>query len=287
MSALREACHPRDVYTEAMVCQHLGSLYGQRARFAEATGYYRRAADALTQLLAVDEANQSRCFLAAAYIGAGQLGQARATLAELGPLPVTSSAEPTREDHSRAVAVSAYAELCLAEGDVERGLPAFALALELSGWPESETSVGPFGVLVASATVCAHVRHGRAATMGAVVDEIAEYCDRALRRYTDVPQLGAAALAIGGYLAATGADPVVAADFVALARQSMARQDYPSMRWDWQADAARAALGDETIDAALARAAELTKSRAASAIVDLVSGYRPGSRRAGDQALRM
>ncbi|MFD3743783.1 BTAD domain-containing putative transcriptional regulator [Nocardia sp. NPDC058633] len=267
---------PAEVWGMSTVCQHLAQLCGQSARYGDAVHYYRRALELMSKLRVHDEIMESRCYLAAALVGSGRLEQARAELDfvvrpdDSGVSPVD---DPTvRRNHRLANAATALAELELAEGDIDAGLCHYRRGLELLGWPDFEPTPGPGSLMVAAATVSAHVLHGRATAATGLVSEIIETADQRLAQYIDLPQIGAVSCALGSYLLATDNRRADGLELLALAETSMARQDNPSMELTAHLALHRSAVGEAAMDAALHRAAGTRRLDAAMRVIEIIAG---------------
>ncbi|MFD4294319.1 BTAD domain-containing putative transcriptional regulator [Rhodococcus sp. NPDC058505] len=273
LAALALARESGQVWTLSMVCQHLGSLAAQAANYEEALGYYREGVELLGQLRAYDEALASRTYLTAVLVGLGRVDEARRELERAGNLAEIASGAPGRFEDRRGAAVlaTARAEIDLAAGEVEAGLRGYRRALGLEGGPEpgAGDTPDPFGLMVMSAAVDAHVLAGRA---GAVADIVAAFTERVLTQlgpagYPDLPQTGAVACAVGGFDIATG-DPDAGLRLLALSTRVSPRQDFPVMQVSRHLERARAEVGADRVDAALAAVAGLPRSRARRQILD-------------------
>ncbi|MFC9475000.1 BTAD domain-containing putative transcriptional regulator [Nocardia sp. NPDC056952] len=267
-----------EVWGRATVCQHLAQLCGQSARYDEAVTYYRSALELMGRLRVHEEIMESRCYLAAALVGGGQLEQARAEL-DVAVRPNDSGVSPVddpavRRNHRLANAATAIAELELAEGDIDAGLGHYRRGLELLGWPDFEPTPGPGSLMVAAATISAHVLHGRASAAAGLVAQLIETADQRLAQYVDLPQIGAVACGLGSYLLATDPMSAEGLELLTLARTSVARQDGPSMELTAHIALHRGAVGDAAMDAALHRAAGTRRLDAATRIIEIISGLR-------------
>ncbi|WP_307829558.1 BTAD domain-containing putative transcriptional regulator [Antrihabitans stalagmiti] len=273
--ALELATERGDVYLESMVCQHLGSLAGQSARYEDSVDYYRQAIDALLQLQAFDESVQVRGFLGASLVGAGRPEECRRELEDLFTDPGaggTGTPGPSDEAKQRYAAMTAsLAEADLAEGNIDAGLKRYDAALAHAGWPHAGPAPGPYDTLLACAVICANVLHGRAGEIDAIVAQTITLATARLGRFLDLPQIGGAAAAVGSYAIASGRDPAVGMRLLALADPAKARQDYPSMALARHHEAARSVLGDEVVDAELNRAAGVKRAVAAREIMALIA----------------
>ncbi|MFD4439079.1 BTAD domain-containing putative transcriptional regulator [Nocardia sp. NPDC058519] len=265
-----------EVWGMATVCQHLAQLAGQSAHYDDAVEYYRRALELMGKLRVHEEIMESRCYLAAALVGSGRLEQARTEL-DFAVRPDDSGVSPVddptvRRNHRLANAATALAELELAEGDIDAGLRHYRRGLELLGWPDFEPTPGPGSLMVAAATVSAHVLHGRASVVTGLVTEVIETADQRLAQYIDLPQIGAVACALGSYLLATENRHTDGLELLTLAKTSMARQDGPSTELVAHLALHRSAVGDAAMDAALHRAAGTRRLDAAMRIIEIIAG---------------
>ncbi|WP_405160447.1 winged helix-turn-helix domain-containing protein [Nocardia sp. NBC_01499] len=245
--------HGQDnVWSVAMVCRHLGQVYGQIAEYDEAVVRYRRALDILQRLGAHEDTVETRAMLIASLLGSGQLRAARQEL----ELALGSSDLDTvvgRQNHLLGTVMQCSAELALAEGDIEGGLERYQRVLELTGWPPNEMSPGPGGLMLGAAALDARVLHGAADTGGEFVPHLIELVTAMAAQFPDLPQVGAVACAIGSYLIVTERDQLRGLELVALAPNIFCRQDFPSMRWSTHAELIDRLLGAEPLAAARAK----------------------------------
>ncbi|WP_327142420.1 AfsR/SARP family transcriptional regulator [Nocardia sp. NBC_01327] len=262
-----------DLWGLSMVCQHLGGMYGQSARYGESVDYYRRAAELLVRLRAYDESVEIRSLLACSLVGAGKVDQARR---ELDPLLAVAGIDPTAEqilsspNHRRANVSAALAEVELAEGDIDTGLRRFRQTLAILAWPSGASAPGPGDVMTAAAVVDAHVLWGRPGEVHEVFAQLAELAHTRLGSFWDLPQIGAVANAVGSYLIATGAEVETALELLMLAPRVFARQDYPSMYWQRHVDLHRESIGADRLAAARSAAASINRRSAAARILLLL-----------------
>ncbi|MGW4478986.1 BTAD domain-containing putative transcriptional regulator [Rhodococcus triatomae] len=268
-AALRLAREAGETWTTASVCQHLGSLEAQTARYDAALDHYREAAEMMSGLHAFDESVALYSYTAACLVGLGRLDEARRELERAAPLLAMVEEVPVGpvRGGQASVAVS-RAELDLASGDVDGGLRGYRQALDLTGVSGALGEADPFATMVLAAVVDAHVLAGRAAEITATVDM---FLARALGElgpggHSDLPQTGAVACAIGSHDIALGHESGLR--MLVLATRVAPRQDFPSMQVSRHLDRARAALGSERVDAALAEAARVPRSTAREEIVE-------------------
>ncbi|MDH6680352.1 putative ATPase/DNA-binding SARP family transcriptional activator [Rhodococcus sp. LBL1] len=274
--ALDLAEHSNDSWGLAMVCQHLGSLCAQSARYDDAVDYYRRSAEGLWELHLYDESLQVRGFMVAALVGAGRIADARAELARLVPMYSNGPKNRTNNEdtHNQASLSASTAEADLVVGEMDRGLAEYRRAVGHAGGLVGEFPADPFEIMVAAAAVDAHVLAGCPEVVADLADRLAVVSKLRLgpRGYPDLPQTGAVACAVAGYRITTGSDAVEGAlRLLALATRVRARQDYPSMRLDRHLDVARAAVGDDAVVAALASVERTPRAAARREILGLLS----------------
>ncbi|MBF6060171.1 winged helix-turn-helix domain-containing protein [Nocardia terpenica] len=262
------------VWGTAMLCQHLGQLASQTARYAESTEYYRRAVEAQLLLRAHDESVETRSFLAWSLIGAGEYDRAQRELEFAGRF-VDGGAAPDdpvlRPNHRRAAVQAGWAELAFARGDVEVGLRRGRDTLALLAWPTDHPGPGPGDIMGACGVLDQHILYGR---LDAVPDLPCQIMTVALGRlvqFWDLPQIGMVAAAIGSYLAAREQDPEISRELLVLAERTVARQDIPSMRLSRHLDLHRATLGEEELAAARRSVASLGRRRCADRIMTLLA----------------
>ncbi|MCX5041748.1 AAA family ATPase [Aldersonia sp. NBC_00410] len=275
LAALVLAEQGNDVWTTAMASQHLGSLYGQSAQYAESVEYYRRALDATTTLHAHEETISIRAYLDASLIGAGRVAEARRDLADLvgttDSLIGSEVGAGTEASQRLASVQAALAEADLAEGRIDRGLAAYRNALTIVGWPHTvQPNPGPSETMIASGVIGAHVQHGRAAEITTIAADLTASALQWMAIYPDLPQIGALGAAIGSYRIATGTDQEVGLRMLTLAMNTHARQDLPSMAIVNHLARAREVLGDARVEEKLAAAVGIPRQRAADEILDLL-----------------
>lgn len=275
VAALALARAAGQAWSVSMACQHLGSLAGQAARYEDAVDLYREGADLMRDLHAIEESVAVRSYIAGALVGLGRIDEARAELDLAGPLVDRPVGAPGRQgvDQGTASIAAGRAEVDLASGDVGAGLRGYRRALASVGWPDSGVgdSPDPFGLMVMSAAVDAHVLAGRAAAVADVVDWFTARVVVQLgpEGYADLPQTGAVACAVGSYDIETGR-PEVGLRLLALATRISPRQDFPVMQLTRHLDRARTALGGSRVDAALAAVSRLPRRHARELILDVL-----------------
>ncbi|WP_239476817.1 AfsR/SARP family transcriptional regulator [Nocardia arizonensis] len=269
----------RHVWSVAMVCRHLGQVFGQIAAYADSAVYYERSLGLLLRLGVFEDTIEIRSLLAASLIGTGQLDRARHVLevtvggTDIG-VTVNSTGMP---NHLLAGVAQSAAELSFARGDVEEGLRRYDRALELVGWPELGAGPGPGGLMTAAAAADARILCGRARTASTLVRELVEQGMLVLAQYQDLPQIGGMCCAVGSYLVTTGVDEETGLRLLVLAHEVAARQDLPSMRLDLHMASARERLGAERIERVRARYRRIGRKEGAREAVDLLK-YAVGHR---------
>ncbi|MEU6565001.1 AfsR/SARP family transcriptional regulator [Nocardia nova] len=257
----------RDVWGTAMCCQHLGQIASQAARYEEAVGYYRRAAELMRELRCYEESVELSSFLAISMVGTGQLAEARRELEfALGIVDdgVGVDEPVTAPNHRKGAVVAGLAELELAEGHLDRGLRAFRHSLELFGWPISAAGPGPGDIIIASAGLDAHVLNGAAHEVADLPLEIVRAAAERLTQFIDLPQIGGAAGALGSYLIHTGRDARMGAELLAISQKVLGRQDYSSMRWSRHLAAATELVGEVVIETGQRTISGLSRHTAAT-----------------------
>ncbi|WP_405486312.1 AfsR/SARP family transcriptional regulator [Nocardia sp. NBC_00511] len=260
-----------DTWGIAMTCQHLGSMYGQSARYEEAVGYYDRAVELMERLRAWDESIEMRAYLSVALAGQGEPELARRAIEPaLGSFGSELSAddEELRPNHRLAVVASALSEIEFAAGDIEAGLLRCRQVLPLMNWPHDVAVPGPGSFILAATVIDAHVLHGRADLMGRTTAEMVDAAVRKLGHYWDLPQIGSVACAAGTYLLASGRRLDRGLELLLLAPKVFGRQDYPSMRISSHLDLHRPVVGDERFAAATAATSDLGRRAAAARILE-------------------
>ncbi len=262
-----------DVWGTAMCCQHLGQMASQAARYEEAVGYYRRAAELMQELRCYEESVELRSFLAVSMVGTGRLAEARRELEyALGVVDdgVGMDDPVTRPNHRKAAVVAGLAELDLAEGHVERGLRAFRRSLELFGWPGGGGGPGPGDIIVAAAVLDAHVLNDAAHEVPDLPVQIVRAAEERLTQFIDLPQIGGAAGALGSYLIHSGMKPRVGAELLAISQKVVGRQDYSSMRWSRHLDAATERAGADVIEAGQRTISGMSRHTAATRFLGML-----------------
>ncbi|PSR64462.1 transcriptional regulator [Nocardia sp. MDA0666] len=263
----------RDVWATAMCSQHLGQMASQAARYEEAVGYYRRAAELMQELRCFEESVEVRSFLAVSMVGAGQLVDARRELEyALGVIDdgVGLDEPVTQPNHRKGAVVAGMAELELAEGEIERGLRTFRRSLQLFDWPNGGPGPGPGDVIVAAAVLDAHVLHDAVHEVPELPGQVARVARERLTQFVDLPQIGGAACALGSHLVRSGVDPETGATLLALAMKVVGRQDYSSMRWNRHLALARATVGAELIAAGQEAVSSVNRRSAAQRVLAML-----------------
>ncbi|OZC47342.1 hypothetical protein CH286_14375 [Rhodococcus sp. WWJCD1] len=277
-----------DLWAVGSTSQTLASSYGLAGDQATAAEYYRTSADVMWTMHAYEESMQTRTFLAMALIGAGRVDEGRALVEELAsggmaqdwspgnsgdtadPGPAHDSGarwDRAQQQSTSASLTAARAAADVEDGHVERGLAQFREALAIGGWPSQDAS-DPFMTILVCAAVGAHVLHARAAEMREAVGELVRTPWNALvpGGFYDIPMLGAVACAVGSFEVQCG-DRERGVRLLAASDRAVGRQDFPSMRIDRHVAAARAIVGDPTVDAGIARAAGITRHAALQEIL--------------------
>lgn len=265
-----------DTWGTAMVCQHLGSMHGQTAHYAESVDFYRRAAELMHRLHAYEESVEIRSYLAVGLAATGRVEEGRRELEPLMGLVgietslLRGSLEP---NHRRAVVTAGLAEIELAEGDIETGLRRYRRVLTLLNWPHAGPAPGPGEMMLGSAVVDAYVVQDRAEEVHKLVIELVDMAVQRLAQYWDLPQVGGVACAVGSYMLAIGEYTDDGLELLALAPRVFARQDYPSMRLGRHLDLHRPKLGAERVRTAVQATAHLGRRAAAERIMELLTEF--------------
>ncbi|MFI6046070.1 BTAD domain-containing putative transcriptional regulator [Nocardia sp. NPDC051321] len=258
-----------NVWSVAMVCRHLGQVYGQIAEYEKAVGYYRRALGMLQRLGAYEDTVETRAMLVASLLGAGRLTEARHELTfAFGSAHLDGAA--AGKNHLLATIMQSSAEAALAEGDIEGGLDRYKRALDLSGWPGNEASPGPSGLMLGAAVLDARVLHGAVDTGGELVKDLVDLVLPTMAQFQDLPQVGAVAAAVGSYLIAAGQDQARALELFALAPNSFCRQDFPSMRWSTHAELVDQLLGADALAEARAKVGRMRRRDSVDRIMQIL-----------------
>ncbi|MFI9401660.1 AfsR/SARP family transcriptional regulator [Nocardia sp. NPDC052316] len=264
---------PENVWNAAMVSRHLGQVYGQIAEYAKAVVHYHRSLDMLQRLGAYEDTVETRSMLVAALLGAGELAAAEHELdLAFGSSEGENSVQG--KNHLLGAVMHSAAEVALGKGDVAEGLHRYDRALELGGWPDIDSGPGQGLLMLAASAVDARVLYGAAETAGELVEQLIERAPAMMVQYTDLPQIGGIACAVGSYAIATGQDVVRGLELVALAPNVYCRQDYPSMRWSTHAELAGRLLGADRFAQARAAAVELRRQASAERIMQLLREFQ-------------
>ncbi|MEU1983535.1 BTAD domain-containing putative transcriptional regulator [Nocardia sp. NPDC019395] len=266
-----------EVWSRAMLAQHLGSLAGQTARYRESVGHYEESAELLGRIRAYEESLEVHSYLAVSLAASGDPARARRELDTALGLSGSGTARTELIDdpgisrnHRLAMVAAGVAGIELAEGDIEAGLGHFRRALELQGWPGLALEAGPGTLLMGSATLDAHVLFERTEVVAALLPELIEVTRSRLSYVLDLPQLGTAACALGSGLLALDEQPATGVELLALASVVSPRQDYPVMQWERHHDLWRERVGPDYFGAAVAAASRLRREAAGERIVEVV-----------------
>ncbi|WP_241665859.1 BTAD domain-containing putative transcriptional regulator [Prescottella subtropica] len=273
--ALVLAERSNDSWGLAMMCQHLGSLCAQSARYDEAVRHYRRSAEMLWEMHLYDEGLQVRGFMVAALVGAGRSADAFAELAALAPMRSDVPVGEVGGEHGNTLASlsASAAEAELAVGSTDRGLDEYRRAITHMGDLAGPSPADPLEIMVAVAVVDAHVLAGRTEPVDDLVARLAGVAVERLgpRGHPDLPQTGAVACAVGSFGVATGRDVGRGLRLLALAGKVHARQDYPSMRLDRHVAVACAVAGTDRVAAARASVERIPRAAARDEILTLLA----------------
>lgn len=257
------------IWSTAMVCRHLGQVYGQIAEYAKAEPYYRRSLEMLLRLGAFEDTIETRAALVGALLGAGRQEAAEHEL-ELALRACDVDNNLVGTNRLLATVMQSAAEVSLGRGDIAEGLRRYDRALELFGWPSMDVAPGPGVLMLGAAALAARVLHGAFDTAGELADQLIEQGLLALSQYADLPQIGGIASAVGSYLIAAEQDPSRGVDLLALAPNVSCRQDFPSMLWTTHAAAARERLGAQPLADARAAARRLRRRDSANRIMAIL-----------------
>ncbi|MEU7142544.1 BTAD domain-containing putative transcriptional regulator [Nocardia sp. NPDC046473] len=258
-----------NVWSVAMVCRHLGQVYGQIAEYDKAVVHYRRALDMLQRLGAYEDTVETRAMLVASLLGAGYPTQARHELEiALGSSDLDGSVGG--KNHLLATMMQTAAEVALGEGDIEGGLSRYQRALELSGWPGNEANPGPSGLMLGAAVLDARVLYGAVDAGGELVDNLVDLVLPTMTQFQDLPQVGAVACAVGSYLIAAERDRDRGLELLALAPKVFGRQDFPSMRWSTHAERVDRLLGPGPLAEARAEVVRMRRRDSSERIMQIM-----------------
>ncbi|WP_308163003.1 AfsR/SARP family transcriptional regulator [Nocardia alni] len=261
-----------DVWSTAMLYQHLAQLSAQTARYRESAEHYRRAVDALQQFRCFDEVAEISSYLAISLVGAGEPEQARQVLEQAAGF-VEGDAGPEdpvlRPNQRRAALQVGWFELALAQGDVEAGLRRARRALELLAWPAAEQVPGPGTAVTAAAVLHAHLLNDGLDAVPRLPQELVDFTRDQFLMYIDRPQIGSVAVAIGSYLLTVDKFPDTGRELIVLGLKVKARQDVPSARIDRHLARHAAATTEELMAPVRERVARLGRSSAGDRILAL------------------
>lgn len=234
--AMRErAMTSDDTWMAAMVHVSIGSVYGQQAQWHKAIEYYRTGLRRLAELGAREDEMQTRCYLVANLVAAGQLdgsaellAEAEAELAVIADGWTPADPDPQGSPEVTASMMVSTAELEMTRGndDVAADLYRRAAAVLKREHPLGARDPG-VGMLVA-VTVAGLMRAGRTDSarefLPLLEDGVVETFGAL--GWQDAPQAGTMLLAYGYVLCADGATRATGARLLAMARRMRARQDY-------------------------------------------------------------
>ncbi len=262
-----------DVWSTAMLYQHLAQLSAQTARYRESADHYRRAVDALQQFRCFDEVAEMSSYLAVSLVGAGEIEQAREVLERAAGF-VEGDAGPEdpvlRPNQRRAALQVGWFELALAQGDVEAGLRRARRALELLAWPAAEQVPGPGTAVTAAAVLHAHLLNDGLDAVPTLPQELIDFTRDQFLLYIDRPQIGSVAVAIGSYLLTVGKFPDTGRELILLGLKAKARQDVPSARIDRHLALHAASTTEELMAPVRERVARLGRRSAGERILVLL-----------------
>ncbi|MFI5714396.1 AfsR/SARP family transcriptional regulator [Nocardia sp. NPDC051750] len=266
-----------EVWSRAMLAQHLGSLAGQSARYRESVRHYEESAELLGRIRAFEESLEVHSYLAVSLAASGDPVRARRELDTALGLSGSGAAslelidDPgIRRNHRLALVAAGVAGIELAEGDIDAGLSHFRRALELQGWPDQGFDAGPGTLLICSAALDAHVLFERTDVVARIVPEFVDIARRRLGYVLDMPQLGTVACALGSSLLALGVHTATGIELLALAPVVRPRQDYPVMQWARHHELWQDRIGADRFGAAVAAARRWRRAAAGQRIAQLL-----------------
>ncbi|RPA12113.1 BTAD domain-containing putative transcriptional regulator [Gordonia sp. OPL2] len=254
----------RNSWMSGMTQVTIGSLYGQRAMWGPAIGYYRGGIADLARLGARDEEQQIRCYLVATLVALGRLDDAERELDVAAEGWRPEDPNPQGNPEVIGAMMLGRAELEHARGNTEAAGEIYWRAADLIKHNHPLGAQDPGMVMLISVSVIGIVRAGN---VGAAEEFLALLADGIGQTFgtlgwQDQPQAGAMAMA-AGYLMCAGDRPDADGPWLlALSTRLGARQDYPSLHEVYSSMATISGLSGRDWEGLLGRARTLTRRQA-------------------------
>ncbi|GAC70448.1 putative AfsR family transcriptional regulator [Gordonia soli NBRC 108243] len=261
------------------------SLYGQQGRYAEAAELYGAGVELLDDLGADEDARQVRAFYSLSLLADGRPDESRRQLEILTADLDLDADDPQGNPEIIGPALLCRAEaLLLADGPGAAPAAAFRRAADVILDQHPLGTADPSVLLVVSGTVAGLVCAGHPELARGLEQHLVGGVDSMVYGpgWQDLPQVGAAALAVGALRSASTPGDEVGARLLELAHELPARQDYPSLGTLWRTTGKQ--FGGQELDSEnpVARHRSMPRHRALAEIRRLLSDCAPDG-----HALRM
>ncbi|WP_299576286.1 BTAD domain-containing putative transcriptional regulator [uncultured Williamsia sp.] len=243
----------------AMGSTEIAGIHGQSGRYAEAATVYRASVAGLEDLGALDESRQVRCYLVATLAGLGRIDEAAAEFDTVSGGWKPGDPIPTGSPETVGLMLVVAAELAWQRGEPETAAE-LGLAVARFVVGEHLLSSDPSYLLTLSAAIALAATCGRPAEAlvfaGALAGMVGGHHPGGV---ADLPQYGAAAIAVGAARCARQAGDPVGRRLLAHGIRIGGRRDHPVLLRIVDDPATAAGVDASTWDATLADATRMPR----------------------------
>ena len=220
-----------DVWLSAMPKNTVAGIYGQRAQWERAIGYYRDAIGQLERVAATEDSDGSRCYLAGALAALGRYDEAERVLAPIADGWTARDPDPQGPPEVSSAMMTVTAEICHERGDSRCAAELFGRSAALICREHPFLTGDPGAVMLISGSVAGLLECGDTTTALGYLGVLSEGLRSTLggRTWVDLPQGATIALIVGRLLTVDHATAVDGARLMALGVRLGARQDLPSL----------------------------------------------------------
>ncbi len=220
-----------DIWLSAMPKNTVAGIYGQRAQWEHAIGYYRDAIGQLEQVAATEDSDGSRCYLAGALAALGRFDEAERVLAPIADGWTARDGDPQGHPEVTSAMMMVSAEICHGRGDRRGAAEVFGRSAALIRREHPFLTGDPGAVMLISGSVAGLLDCGDTTTALDYLGVLSEGLRSTLggRTWLDLPQGATIALIVGRLLTLDQATAADGARLMALGVRLGARRDMPSL----------------------------------------------------------
>ncbi len=280
--ALREIAHgENNAWMGAMTNITIGAIYGQRAQWPSALGYYREAIGNLARLGARDDEFQTRSYLAAVLVALGRLDEAATELEIVGGGWQPSDPDPQGNPEVIGGMMVSLAELEYARGDVVRSAEIYRRAAGLIERDHPLGAQDPGVALLVSTAMVGLTRAGDLDQASKFLPMLADGVNPTVGSviWFDQAQAGSMAMAVGHLLCEREPGSRDGRRLLAIAGRVGARQDFPALYATRSRLPDIAGLTAAEWESLVAEVRLLTRRRAVEEIQTILAPYSRAGRR--------